>query len=97
MYDPKKIHVRHDADISGTVTFLLNGVFTTLKKGEGIFVPVVSINDNLQIWECPDACMWSPYDVTLNLWYKIVSDPDNPNDLYLEQDLWPPSDWDSQQ
>ena len=88
MYDPKRIHVHHCADIPGTITFLLNGVFTTLKKDESIFVPIGAFENKLQIWECPNQCMWSSFEVTLNMWYKIVSDPDNPNDLSLEADYF---------
>lgn len=86
IYDPKIIHIRHDADINGTVTFLLNGVFTTLKKGEGIFVPINPLDTNLKLWECPDGCMWSNFNVSWKLWFKIVSNPDNPNDLHVFSD-----------
>ncbi len=79
-------HIRHAADINTPITFLLNGIYTTLEKDSSIIVPVNNPINTLEIWECPDGCTWSPFEVTMLIGYKIVSDPDNPNDLTLEQD-----------
>ena len=87
MYAGPSITIRHAANISGTITFNLNGIYTTLYKGESLNVPAQSGSNFLQLWECPAGCAWSDYQPVLGTSYKIISsDPNNPNDLALVQE-----------
>jgi len=86
MYSGTRIRVRHAANISGNITIHLNGIATTLNKNETIYVPAKTTGNTLQIWECPNGCMWSSFYPSYGTKYKIVSASNNANDLKLVVD-----------
>jgi serralysin len=83
MYSSTRIRVRHAANVNYSITIYLNGVATTLNKNEVILVPAKATGNVLQIWECPSGCMWSSFNPSLGVQYKIISVPGDPNDLRL--------------
>lgn len=84
IYSTNKIQLRHAANISGTITVNLNGVYSTLKKNEVLNLPANIRENTLNLWECPSSCLWSSYGLTLGRRYKIVSaSSTNPNDLNI--------------
>ena len=83
VYATTRIQVRHAANINGNITVYLNGVATTLSKNETLMLPAAATGNVLQIWECPNNCVWSSYNVSLGTSYRIISSPNNPNDLIL--------------
>lgn len=87
MYSGTRIQVRHAANIQGNITVYLNGVATTLSKNETLYLPAKATGNTLQIWECPSGCAWSSFNVNLGYSYRIVSMPNNPNDLTLMLEL----------
>jgi hypothetical protein len=86
-YTSTRIQVRHAANITGNITVYLNGVATTLSKNETLKLPATATGNVLQIWECPNSCMWSSFNVNLGTSYRIISAPNNPNDLTLALEL----------
>jgi len=82
-YSSTRIQVRHAANIDGNITVYLNGIATTLKKNETLWLPATTTGNVLQIWECPNSCMWSSFNVNFGNSYRIISAPNNPNDLTL--------------
>ncbi len=86
MYSGTLMRIRHAANINGNITFHLNGITTTLSKNETLYVPAKTSSNTLQIWECPNGCMWSAFYPSYGTRYKIVSAANNANDLRLVQD-----------
>ncbi|HAD14040.1 MAG TPA: peptidase M12 [Saprospirales bacterium] len=86
-YSSTRIQVRHAANINGNITVYLNGVATTLSKNETLQLPAAASGNVLNIWECPNSCMWSAFNVSLGFSYRIISSPNNPNDLTLALEI----------
>lgn len=85
MYSSKRIQIRHTANITGTITFSLNGIYHTIAAGETMQVPAYTTGNQLGIWECPSSCAWDAYTPVFNQKYKIVS-TGTPNNLSLVLD-----------
>jgi serralysin len=70
MYSSERIRIRHAATGAGNVTFQLNGIYHTVKPGEGLLAPAYTTGNQLAIQE---ASGWdSAYQPVYGKNYKIV-------------------------
>lgn len=75
MYSSQRIRIRHAATgYNANITFLMDGIYHTIRSGESLQVPAYTAGNQLAIYEQPSgAWVWdSGYTPTYGKNYKIV-------------------------
>ena len=89
MYSSNRMRIRHAATgYNSNITFLLAGIYHTLKPGESLSVPALTSANALAIWEQATSGAWSWDDGYAPVYgknYKIVR-VGSTNDLTIQVD-----------